>query len=197
MHQGLSGANMGHYVLDKTAINKEDVKDFRVISGHYHRAQDIKTGRPRKGGIGLWSYIGNPYSLSFGEANDGPKGFQVLYEDGLLEHIPTNLPKHVIFEANIPDKGIFEKYNANPEDKVWIKLTGPATEIKAIKKSNIAAIIGRTDFKLDLIPTEYDEIEVTNEKILDEDVLDRLIDNTDESKSTKARLKDLWRSVLE
>src|SRR5579859_5876578 len=43
MHQGFQGALMGDYVLDKTSISPEVVKNHTVISGHYHKHQTIGT----------------------------------------------------------------------------------------------------------------------------------------------------------
>ncbi len=202
MHQGLNGV-MSHYIQDKSAIDPDDVKDFRVISGHYHKAQDIKTGRPRKGGVGLFSYIGNPYSLNFGEANDGPKGFQVLYDDGLMEQVPTNLRKHVILETETRSTGggfwipTFEE-PFNPGDLLWLKVKGPQSELKKLSKKVIGEkLLGHSNFKLDLIPTESEQLEEHKADTLkDTDVLDALISATPESEAQKRYLKALWREIL-
>jgi DNA repair exonuclease SbcCD nuclease subunit len=52
LHQGLTGAHMGEYMQDKSALNPSDLASFRTILSHYHRRQDIKCGRPQKGAIG-------------------------------------------------------------------------------------------------------------------------------------------------
>jgi DNA repair exonuclease SbcCD nuclease subunit len=62
MHQGVHGANMGHYAQDNTSLPKEAFAEFRVISGHYHRRQDIECGPVGEGQTGLFSYVGNPYT---------------------------------------------------------------------------------------------------------------------------------------
>lgn len=196
MHQGVQTADMGHYVQDKTSLPKDCFSDFRVISGHYHRAQDIKCGRPRKGAIGLYSYIGSPYTTSFSEANDGPKGFRVLYEDGSLELIPTNLRKHVIVEKttdNIYDTAL----NLDTRDLVWLKVSGPRLELDKIKKQDVAVrLIGHSNFKFDKIPTDSLKLDIPEDSLTEEQVLDTIIDNTDERLENKAYLKALWREVL-
>ncbi len=96
MHQGIQGSNAGEYFQDKSALRPEDVAGFRVISGHYHQRQTIQLPQG-----GTWDYVGNPYTVNFGEANDPPKGFQILYSDGSLEFVPTNLRKHVIIDCDL------------------------------------------------------------------------------------------------
>ncbi len=205
MHQGLNGV-MSHYIQDKSAIDPDDVKDFRVISGHYHKAQDIKTGRPRKGGVGLFSYIGNPYYLNFGEANDGPKGFQVLYDDGLMEQVPTNLRRHWVLERTTEEiRNMMSRedvwYGCGPTsvDLLWLKVKGPQSELKKLNKKEIGQkLLRHSNFKLDLIPTESEQLEEGHkaDTLKDTDVLDALISATSEPESQKKYLKALWREIL-
>lgn len=192
MHQGVQTADLGHYVQDKTSLPPEAFDGFRVISGHYHKAQTIKCGK-----TGLFSYIGNPYTLTFGEANDGPKGFQILYSDGSLELVPTNLRKHVIYEIDSSDLQTAQKPNVSPEDLVWVKIRGPKSTLDALNKNSIGTyLLGHTNYKLDLIPTDSPAPQVaqladkSDAQLMDE-IIDRLAD-TDEHKDS---LKRLWRSV--
>lgn len=196
MHQGVIQADKGDYIQDRSAIPAEYFADFRVISGHYHKAQDIKCGRPRKGGVGLFSYIGSPYTMSFGEANDGPKGFQILYDDGLLEQVPLDLRKHVIVETTAerltgPLPGV------RKQDLLWLKIRGPKSSLLSLKKKVISSIIGRDNFKLDLIPESLDEIDVKSEELVESFLLDRIISQLNESEEHKNKLKQLWRSLME
>lgn len=200
MHQGVSGSKSGHYIQDKSAIPQEWVKDYRVISGHYHTRQDIKCGRPRKGAIGLFSYVGNPYTLNFAEANDPEKGFQVLYDDGLLEFVPTNLRKHVVIETDLEGLDIWEHTGSklNLNDIVWIKVKGPRSELSKLDKKHIGEkCVGRNNFKLDLIPTESADIiksPVKQETPLQ--ILDNLIDLLGDTVEHKALLKSLSRELI-
>lgn len=189
IHQGVQTAYMGHYAQDKTSLPKDAYADFRVIASHYHRAQNIKCGRPRKGGVGLFSYIGNPYTLNFGEANDGPKGFAVLHEDGSLEHVPTNLRKHVVIEKAYDD---LNDIHCDKEDLLWLKVSGPRSELAKISKKSI---LGHSNFKLDLIPTDSAKVDKV-EGLTDHQLLDSLIDNLGETNDEKTYLKQLWRELL-
>jgi hypothetical protein len=195
MHQGVQTAKMGHYIIDKTSLPKEAFANFRVISGHYHARQDIKTGRPRKGAVGLFSYIGNPYTLSWGEANDPEKGFQVLYSDGSLEFVPTNLRKHVIKEIQIGDM-VRSLYEVKRQDLLWIKIHGKRSELQQVKKKDMAINLGRDDFKLDLIPTDSENAIKNNKNLKDTEILDQLIDSLSDTDEHKSKLKALWREVL-
>lgn len=201
-HTGVLGADMGHYIKDTSSLPKEVFSDFRVISGHYHKRQDIKTGRPRKGAVGLFSYVGNPYTLGFGEANDPEKGFQVLHDDGILEFVPTNLRRHVVLEYTAgqlkEDMSTPRTWDLPPNNLYWVKVTGNRETLSWIKKSNIGKwFFGHENFKLDLIPTDEPKREHTSGKLDDSELMDRVIDSTGESEEYRKELKGLWREVFE
>lgn len=203
IHQGLNGSESGDYIQDKSALEYEDVKDFRVISGHYHKRQDIKTGPPRKGAVGLFSYIGNPYTLGFGEANDPTKGFQILMDDGTLEFVPTNLRKHVIFNidfvgANYQITGKVPLEDVYNGDLVWAKVRGTKEQIANMNKSKfLKACDLPENSRLDLIPTDTETSAPTAKDQTQGETLDSLIDSlTNTSEDRKARLKELWKNSV-
>ena len=196
MHQGVQGANMGHYVKDSASLPAEYYSDFRVISGHYHRAQDIKCGRPRKGAVGLFSYIGTPYSVSFSEAEDGPKGFKILYSDGLMELVPTNLRKHIVVTREVIN-ALDPIPEYKPGDLVWFKLVGHSIALSECKKEHIGkTLFGHSNFKLEKIPTDLAESKVETKQLKDWELLDNLIERAGQSDTDKKELKDLWRELL-
>lgn len=198
MHQGINGSSAGEYIQDKSAINKEDVSDFRVISGHYHTRQDIKIGRPRKGAVGFWSYIGNPYTLNFGEADDPSKGFQILMDDGTLEFVPTNLRKHVVIEIEAHALSYAEtNMQINKDDIVLVKLKGSAKELCTLIKKNVAKNLNLpADFRLDLIPTDISMTRVEITQQTQPQLLDQIIDSiASASNDQKERLKTLWKDL--
>ncbi len=189
-HQGLAKTNSGEYVQDKSAINPEDVAGMRVISGHYHTRQTIALPDG-----GRWDYIGNPYTLNFAEANDPPKGFQILYDDGSLEFVPTNLRKHVVIKA---EKGI-TSYGGKPEkgDLVLVKLTGTKEWLATQTKQTVAeqCSLGDLPFRLDIIQEASDEQKRPVSTSSHSDLLDTLIDQQNASDELKTRLKQLWRGM--
>ena len=207
-HQGVMGSNAGHYIQDKSAVPIEWIKGYRVISGHYHNRQtlhsygSIPPGMSVNGPRGLWDYVGNPYTLNFAEANDPEKGFQILYEDGSLEFVPTNLRKHIIINIEYTNSAVFtiSKYAPIKEkDIIWVKVTGPSDEVCNLTHKSIAKVFNFThDFKLDLIPLEVtpgEKLEV-NESITQVQMLDTLIDNlTNTDNTRKLRLKELWKRL--
>lgn len=199
MHQGVTSAAPGHYSHDKTAAPAEWFADYRVVSGHYHARQDIPCGPIRKGNVGLFSYVGNPYSTSFGEANDPEKGYQILMDDGSLEFVPLGLRKHVV--ANFSWNSITNRFSAHDGniakgDIVWVKVEGPRSELIKVKRESFVGPINNTNFKLDLIPTDTPEGPSKVEGFTDEQVLDAAIDATDGSDEHKATLKSLWRQMV-
>jgi hypothetical protein len=185
MHTGLLSANMGHYVKDTTSLPPETFDGFRVISGHYHQAQTIKCGK-----TGLFSYIGNPYTLNFGEALDGPKGFQILMEDGSLEQVVLPLRRHIVLEADYQNLPNLSAYR--PEDLIRVKVTGPKSELVKLEKDSF----GRSNFKLDLVPTAPAVVIEPTPLHTAQDILDALIENSSETLEFKGKLKTLWRSLL-
>lgn len=195
MHQGLNGSESGEYIQDKSALNYEDVKDFRVISGHYHRRQNIFTGPIGTGYAGMFSYVGNPFTLGFGEANDPKKGFQILMDDGSLEFVHTNLRRHGILDRHFDEMIDLDYHFFKPEDIVWIKITGAKEQLMHITKQYVSEQSGIKDFRLDLIPedTLSQSVPITS-NMSQYDVLDSIIDSiTNTSDEQKVRLKELWR----
>lgn len=193
MHQGLNGSDSGEYFQDRSALNPEDVSDFRVISGHYHRRQDIKVGPPRKGAVGLWSFVGNPYTLTFAEANDPEKGFAVLYDDGLLEFVPTNLRKHVKLCLEIDEGGLSDGQGAEKirsGDLVWAVVYGPSDLLIRVTKEFLGL---PQPFRLELVSTDKLKTTETPKKL----DFDSVIDVSAIEHARKTRLKTLWKELVD
>lgn len=200
MHQGLESGNLGDYIQDASALKPDDLADFRTILSHYHQRQDIKCGRPRKGAVGLASYIGNPWSQSWGEAKDPEKGFQVLYSDGTLEFIPTNLRKHIVFDLT------YKEYRSNAnvliynaDDLLKVKITGSKEELARLSKAEVSAKLNiEIPFKLDLIALDTETTaQAPKAGVSHPEQLDGIIDSlTNTSPERKERLKNLWKGLV-
>lgn len=184
-HQGLYGAQMGHYLQDSSAIDIGELKGKRVISGHYHVRQTIKKGKT------VWDYVGNPYTLGYGESNHPEKGIQVLYDDLSLEFIPIDLPRHQIIEQNIKD---LKKIDTS-DSILWVKITGDPADLKVTKQyiASKLGIIG--DFKLDLIPDKQTVKSLDIVKQSPSETLDNIIDSLDAPANKKSRLKHLYKAL--
>lgn len=187
---------MGAYTKDSSSLTPEYFANFRVISSHYHKKQDIKCGRPRKGAVGLFSYIGAPYSISFSEAGDGPKGFSIVYDDGTLELVPTNLRKHVKVERLVED-ALNPIPGLNPEDLLWVVIKGPASEMDKLTRPALAKAFGISNFKLDKVPDEVTALDEPEEKLTDLQVFDRLVEQGTDGAEVKAELKRTARELME
>lgn len=197
MHQGIQGSNAGEYFQDKSALRPEDVAGFRVISGHYHTRQtiDLPDG-------GRWDYVGNPFTLNFAEANDPIKGFQILYDDGSLEFVPTNLRKHIVIELDQLPYGQFARgldyKNVKENDLVWVKVYGTKEDLQKLVKENIATNLGVKDFKLELIPDEVKTEVQHNLPTSQPELLDSLIDSlSNTTPAQKQRLKAIWKDLCD
>lgn len=186
MHQGFMGAQMGDYIQDKTSIDPELVKDYTVISGHYHRHQTL----------GTVTYIGSPYTITYGEANDGPKGFLILNEDGSFTRQILNLRKHIILNRDMQTMNDpVEGYNEG--DLVWLKLSGPKVELDQLNKTELGLkLFGHSNFKLDLIPIEESnqkQVKVQNQQ--DWEILNSIIDASSHDNFIKEQLKALYKEL--
>lgn len=195
MHQGIEGSNSGDYIQDKSAINPKDVAGLRVISGHYHTRQTMLLPDG-----GRWDYLGNPYTLNFGEANDPPKGFQILMSDGSLQFVPTNLRKHIVMNVETTGHTNYvtdAENNVKPGDLVWVKLKGPREYLSVNTKKELGMILSIfQDFKLTLEPTDLN-IKAPTKTLTSSELLDSLIDSIDTIQETKDRLKTTWKSLCE
>jgi hypothetical protein len=190
MHQGVNGSDSGEYFQDKSALDAKDLDGYRVILSHYHVRQDINCGSTTA------TYIGNPYTLNFAEAKDPAKGFQVLYDDGSLEFIPTNLRKHRVYESSISDIQTLD--SLGKDDILWVKITGPSDILAKVKKEDIAKYCGISgSFKLDLIPDDTTSVKEAARDLPQDQLLDSLIDGlSNTTQDRKDRLKDLWKQLI-
>lgn len=187
-HQGTIGGHMGDYIKDPSAIDPERIKDYKVFLGHYHRHYEN----------GNTVSIGNPYTLTFGEAYDGMKGYLVVYDDGSYEKVVLPLRKHHIIEisANNDDKMLATISNLNyGEDAIiWVKAHGTKSELSRISKQSFP---GFNNFKLDLVPIEENIIKQEVQNKRPNELLDGIIDSLNEPQSVKIELKGLWKTLFE
>lgn len=198
VHQGLSGSNSGEYIQDKSAVLIKDVAGHRIISGHYHTRQTIKLPKS-----GQWDYVGNPYTLTFAEANDPAKGFQILYDDGSLEFVSTNLRRHVILNVEQSNDDAWQITGKIPledvrdRDIVWVKMKGSKEQLANKTKDHVSKMLyPLKNFKLDLIPTTSEVSKVKTIHKTKPDQLDAIIDGlTDVSEERKLALKDKWKGL--
>jgi hypothetical protein len=191
IHQGVKGGNAGHYIQDHSAVEASDLKNYVTVGGHYHNHHTIQGH----------TFIGNPYTLTYGEANDPPKGFCVLYDDGSLEHVPTNLRKHVAVDLMVDAQGIpcwgHTLLEIGPHDLVWVKAKGSTFDLQKLDKQQLGGFLGVKSFKLDLIPTDAPTPRIPNaDKMTPGEVMDALIDASQEDPFRKTDLKGLWRKVI-
>lgn len=190
MHQGVKGAFMGDYIQDKSSIDPELLKDFTVFSGHYHRHQTV----------GTVTYIGNPFTMSFGETKDGTKGYLIINEDGSYTREYLQLRKHFVIEYfadAILDENIYLYPQEIKDNHVWVKIHGFKSDLDKISKKTVAdkLFYGNLNFKLDKIyndPLKLDK----SESMTDTETLDALIDRGEEAQEQKSLLKKLWREVV-
>lgn len=187
MHQGVKGAFMGDYIQDKSSIDSELLKNSQVISGHYHKHQTV----------GTVTYIGSPYTQSYGEANDPAKGFLVLYSDGSYDRVLTNLRKHIVIDRTLDTLGD-PIPNHSPGDLVWIKIKGPLSELHKLDKIEIGQkLLGHSNYKLDLIADKVEPQTIEkSETLTSNELFETLILEMAETDEQKAYVKELYHEII-
>lgn len=101
------------------------VKYERVISGHFHKYQQK----------GNFTYLGTPFSQSFGESNQ--KKFLAKYtiDTNMVNLIETQFPKHLTYTINCDKTQSIALVN-DPKDYVRVVLSGSQENIDKAKAYN-------------------------------------------------------------
>ncbi len=185
-HQGFLGAFMGDYIQDKTSVDPNLLAGREVYSGHYHRHQKL----------GPVTYIGSPYTITFGEANDGPKGFLVIDPAGRVKQVKTEVRKHVVVERDATTIQVAE-HGVKPNDLLWLKVTGHSDWLNTLDKEELGQrFIGHSNFKLDLIPNDKITAVGDVQHQTPIEILYNLVDNIDAASEKKEALKSLAKELL-
>lgn len=92
-HFEVSGFDFGNGQLcEDGQITHEDFKGYRrVISGHFHKLQQT----------GNFTYLGTPFSHSFGEANQDKVLGQYELSTDTLTLYPTDFPRHLSIKIDL------------------------------------------------------------------------------------------------
>ena len=126
-HLELKGFDFGNgYICDKGITSGSFTKFKRVISGHFHKFQ-------QKGNL---TYLGTPFSHSFGESNQ--EKFLGVYnvETDNLELIPSEFPRHITLEIDCSENEP-EFHLEGPDDYVRVILKGDQEDIDIYKAREI------------------------------------------------------------
>lgn len=142
-HADIKGFDYGNGIFSKDGLDFEDLDKHNVISGHYHKYQ-------KKGNI---TYLGTPFSHSFGESNQDK--FLGIFDSDTneLDLIETPFPKHVTMEVDADTAPEWDNYTS--DNYVRIILTGKPENIKLFKRAPGVKYIEA--------PTKTRNIQVINE----------------------------------
>jgi len=181
MHQGITGALAGDYIVDKSAVNPNYLKSYIVYSGHYHSSQTIQN----------ITFIGNPYTMSFGEADDLPKGFAIINQDYSIERINLNLRRHLIINYKLGDES-----KINIENNI-IKVKFSGLELVTKKKIAEDLFQGNLNFILEIDSKELNNFPEnhTENSLSDTELFDKIIELNNDFVKTE-ELKRYWRELV-
>ena len=148
-HFEVSGFDFGNgHLCEDGKIVHDDFKGFkRVISGHFHKLQET----------GNFTYLGTPFSHSFGEANqDKVIGVYNLLTD-TLQLIPTDFPRHLSikldFSKKNQDKKLKDFLNGNESNLIRVQLFGNPEDVSKFDKSRYSEFSIKWEDKSDA-PTD-------------------------------------------
>ena len=131
-HLELSSFDFGNGHVCTTGLSIEDVAGFkRVISGHFHKYQEQ----------GNLTYLGTPFSHSFGETNQTKYLGMYDSEKDELKIAETPFPRHITYEFNCDNLNeSCEHWIFNTDSPAWEKdfyrviLTGSQANIDRFPK---------------------------------------------------------------
>jgi hypothetical protein len=130
-HFEVSGFDFGNgHLCEDKKITHDNFKGFkRVISGHFHKLQQE----------GNFTYLGTPFSHSFGEANqDKVIGVYELSTD-TLHLTPTEFPRHISLKVDLSknnaEKKIQDFLAGNDDNLIRLQLFGSPEDVAKLDKS--------------------------------------------------------------
>jgi len=127
-HFDMVGFDYGNGRLCESGLTLKDFKNIPVvISGHFHKYQREKH----------FTYLGTPFSQSFGEANQDKYIATFDSESSEIKLIETLFPKHVSLDFKAYDythHQLIDFLNKNKDNKVRIRLFGSVEEVQSFPK---------------------------------------------------------------
>lgn len=184
-HLDVMNFDYGNGQVSDKGLTLEELSNFkRVISGHYHKYQ-------QKGNL---TYIGSPFSHSWGESDQTKYIGQYDTETDKLALIETTLPKHVTLEIDLnecpPNEDLDSYFIGNAGNYIRVLLYGSQAQISA--------------FPRDRFPEGIKWIPKADEVALNNVVLQEGIDNSQQFTNWAKDIKkidtetiDLGLSILE
>lgn len=130
-HFEVSGFDFGNgHLCEDGIVTHDDFKGFKkVISGHFHKLQQT----------GNFTYLGTPFSHSFGEANQDKVIGTYQLSTNTLTLIPTEFPRHVSvkidFSKSESEKKLQEFLNGNETNLIRVQLFGSPEDVAKLDKS--------------------------------------------------------------
>ncbi len=97
-------------------------------------------------------------------------------------------------ELEYPD--LWPTKGFSPEDLLWLKVRGPGAELTRWGKKEVAALLGRTNFRYDPIRTDVGTEAKIKPQMSAIEAMDSVIDGAPDSPEQKAELKRLYRELM-
>lgn len=166
-HFDIANFDYGNGFMCETGLTDDDFKKFDVvISGHFHKYQQRKN----------ITYLGTPFSHSFGESNQDKYIGVFDSETYNLELIPTPFPRHLTFDIDC--RTIMESEFQETHDFCRVILNGTSEQILRYKSNTN-------------IPENFKIIERPTDEFMNNVSIDETADNLVKFKEWGTEIKGL------
>ncbi len=121
-HVDMTGFDYGNGLISGEGLTLADVQGAkRVFSGHYHKYQEI----------GTFTYLGTPFSHSFGESNQDKYICVYDTDADTIDLFPTPFPRHITIDL---DCSVYSGHHYNDVDIQRVILRGTQEEIDRVQR---------------------------------------------------------------
>ena len=121
-HVDMMNFDYGNGFISEHGLTVKDFKGYpMVISGHYHKAQSEEN----------FTYLGTPFSHSFGESNQEKYIGVYDSDNNHLDLFETNFPKHITVEI---EAAVDVRTNLNPNDYNRVIIKGNKEDIARVPR---------------------------------------------------------------
>lgn len=189
-HNGIAGAQLNAKgSFDDFSISSAQYTKFdRVFVGHYHNYHELENGKI--------TYLGSPFSHSFGESNQDKFIAEINLANGQLDLIKTPIRQHVDIilksEDHVEEKGVLNINAGNPDNLIRVFLHGTKEDNKKVFNRIVVKDGMKVIFKNEDVAKERIKFDLSKSK---EDIIKKYISHANTTLDKK-RLVEFGKNIM-